>query len=351
MFKGLAYICWIIVVLMLASGVILLTVNLQSQKPQIEAQITTLLHQKVRINGDIDFGLLGWRLALVLHKVEVGESVKADTVALTLRGLKFSQGVFVQANGLKFKDRLLGNYDIPVNVQPNGFEVYPLEGGLEGSAFAGNIKYIDGKLHIDGVLKDLSLDTLAEDTEGKLDARINLEAKGDDGAQLIHSLTGRFTLTNGGGKLSSKSLAFWSRGLVASLLPGKKEATNLNCAIVDFNIENGVAHSRAIVVDTGDNTVFAKGDIALDSGKVDMVLKPNPKDMQLVSVATPVHITGSIDHATVTPQVSGVVKKVGGMLLGVVNPALALIPILEGGMDEYKGSCAQILKEHQPKKL
>ena len=80
-----------------------------------------------------------------------------------------------------------------------------------------------------------------------------------------------------------------------------------------------------------------------------MVLNPSPKDISLVNFTTPVRIKGPFDNTTVTPQASGVAKKIGGMLLGVINPALEIIPLMETELGEYKGTCAEILKKSQPK--
>jgi len=349
-FKALVSIIWFFFVCGLILAGLSLVIDLDFMKPQIEAQATALLQQKVRINGSIRPGVLGFHPALVMHKVDVGVNVKADTVTVALQNPQSLQVVLVHADGLKFNGRLLGNYDIPVTVQQSGFEIYPLKGELEGSVLEGKVKYADGKLHIDGTLKNIPLNKFAEEAEGMVEIKVDFDSKGDDSAALIRALKGRFILTTGSGKLTSKSLNFWSRGLLSSLLPGQKNETSLNCSIFDFDIENGAAHSRAIVIDTSENTVFAKGSLDLDKGQVDMVLKPNPKDMSLVSFATPMHITGPIDNAVVTPEAGGMAEKIGGMLLGVVNPAFALIPLMETGFDDYKGSCADIIKQHQPPK-
>ena len=351
MLKIFAGLIWGVLVCGLVIAALFLVLNFDFLKPQIEAQAAVILQQKVQINGDIKPGVLGWRPALVLHEVDIGAKVKADTVALTMQDLRSSQEFFVHVDGLKFKDLLLGNYDIPLTIQPTGFEAYPLKGELDGAAFAGEVKYIDNKLHIDGILKNISLGKFAVEAQGNVDVKIQLDGKGNDEAQLIHTLAGRFMLTGGAGRLTNKSLNFWSRGLLSSLLPAKKAETKLNCAIIDFKIVNGIALSSAIVVDTDENTVFGKGRIDLDKGQLDMLFKPNPKDMSLVSLATPVHVTGPVDAVVVTPEAGGMAKKIGGILLSVVNPALALIPLMETGLGDYNGTCAEILKQNQPKNL
>jgi uncharacterized protein involved in outer membrane biogenesis len=354
MFRAFVSIVWFFAVLglMLSLALLILnTINFNDYRQQVEQQASSILQQKVRIRGEIGPGLIGWNPSLVLHKVEVGDKVKADKVEVTVQSLKTLQKFYARVSGLRFSGRLLGNYDIPVLVRDDGFEVTSLAGEMGDATLTGTIKYTGNTLRIDGALKNLPLGFLAEEAEGRVDGKIKLEGKGDNGDALMRTLNGRFMLINSGGKLTSKSLNFWSRGLLNSLIPGKKDSTELNCAIVDFNVENGMAFSRAIIVDTKENTVFAKGSVTLDGSKVDLVLKPNPKDIDLLSVATPVHVTGPLDNAVVTPQAGGVAKKVGEMLLGVVNPALAIIPLVETGFGDYKGSCADILKQQENKHL
>ena len=228
-------------------------------------------------------------------------------------------------------------------------EINDLKGELSAAALTGTVKYIDKKLHIEAALSDVPLARLADEAAGKVDMKFKLESTGDDTAQLIRGLDGRFTLTSGSGKLTSKSLNFWSRDLLRNFLPGSNAST-LNCAIVDFDLKNGIASSRALVIDTDENTIIGKGSLNLDKETVDLLLKPNPKDISLVNFTTPVRVTGTFSNTVVTPQAGGMMKKIGGIFLDVVNPAFALLPVLESGFDEYHGTCADIIKQHQPPK-
>ncbi|MBU6475387.1 MAG: AsmA family protein, partial [Alphaproteobacteria bacterium] len=321
--------------------------NLAFLRPRIEAETAALLGQKVEINNDIKFRLVGGRPALLLHHVSVGADVTADAVDLALRGFHPSRAVFVRAYGLALDGKKLGNFDFPVTVLPDGFSVSPLRGSLKGAALTGHVKYAGGVLSADGAVQGIPLSLLLGDApEGEIAAQFALQSKGKTAEELLRGLDGRLLLTNNGGTLTSASLKFWSSGLLSSLLPGKTDKTPLNCAIVDFNIENGIAESRTIVVDTRDNTIFARGRIDLADGKIDMVLTPHPKDVQLLSLATPVRVAGPLENPVVTPEAGGVATKIGSMLLGVVNPAFALLPLMKTGFDDYKGSCATIAREH-----
>ena len=347
--KFVAYTAWYAVAFGLALVAFFFVFDFNSLKSQIEAQTSALLEEKVRIRGNIIPGSIATYPALVLHEVEIGADVKADAVTVAVESRKPLLKVLIHASGLKFKDQALGNYDIPVTAYLTGFEIDALKGELGAAALTGSVKYIDKSLHIDVVLKDVPLARLADEAEGKVDIKIQLESKGDNTDQLVRALDGRFILTSGSGKLTSRSLNFWSRDLLRNFLPGSN-ASMLNCAIIDFDIKNSLASSRALVVDTDENTIIGKGSINLDKETVDLILRPNPKDVSLVNLSTPVRVTGPFSNTVVTPQMGGMAKKIGGLLLDVVNPAFALLPVLQSGLDDYHGSCADIIKQHQPPK-
>lgn len=322
--------------------------DVSSLKPKIEKQTSAWLDEKVHIRGGVEKGILGFRPALAMHRVEIGPDIKADMVEVALEQRSPLVKVLIHADKLTYKGKSIGDYDIPLTAYDTGVDIEALKGEFDGSAVTGKIKYLNSKLHISGEIKDYPLAKIASDAEGRIDAKVELDGHGDTQDQLIHTLKGRLLINAGSGKLTSQSLNFWSRDLLMSFLPGRKAETNLNCAIVDFNIVgDGVGQSRAIVVDTSENTIFASGTVNFDKQWMDLVLKPAPKDISLVNFTTPVRVKGPFDNTTVTPQAGGVVKKVGGMLLGMINPAFEIIPLMETQFGEYKGSCAAIVKKAQ----
>src|ERR1035437_9475897 len=115
MLKVFVRLGWGLIVCARVLAILLLTLNLDFLKPQLEERTTALFQQKVRISGAIKPGLLGRRPAIVMHDVIIGADIKADTVAVALRG---SQRFLIHAGGLKFGSYLLGDYDIPISVQP-----------------------------------------------------------------------------------------------------------------------------------------------------------------------------------------------------------------------------------------
>ncbi|MCE9508159.1 MAG: hypothetical protein K8R48_07595 [Alphaproteobacteria bacterium] len=344
--------CWVIAVAGALLVILSLALNLNFFKKQIEAAATKILQQPVHIKGDIKFSMLGWRPAVVLNDVVVMSNgdrppvIKADRLAVSLMILESPQSFFARIHGLTYEDHLLGSYDAPIHVYATGFDSHALAGELEGATLTGEVSYLENKFHLKLDLKDLPYTRIAEGAEGKIKGKIQLDGRGRDMAQIVHTLKGNFTLIGGAGKLTSRAVNSWTRGLLSTILPGRKTETKLHCMVADFRIDNGIALSRAIIIDTDEVSIFGKGSIDLNRQYVDLILSPKPKSMSIVSLTTPVHMRGPIDNVAVSPVDRAAAKKIGGLLLSFVNPAMALLPLIELGSGEIDSPCIKSLQQY-----
>jgi uncharacterized protein involved in outer membrane biogenesis len=354
--KSIRRIAWGVFIGMAALATLSVITTFDSFKPRVEALASEALGMPTHIKGHIKLGFLGWRPAAVFYDVALEPDVTAKAVTLTLPKWQVPpDDLFVKAEGLTYQDHVIGDYYIPVHILKNGFDIARLEGGFDGADIDGNVKYIGDDFHMGLTVKGLPLHYLLEEAEGKVDGQMQMTGKGTVMDRVVSTLNGRFLLTSGGGKITSKSLNFWSRGLMQILLPMQKTETNLNCAVVDFDVKDGLARSRTLIVDTSEISIFGNGNINLPKKYVDILLTPKPKGkiikgplspIGLVSFATPVRLRGPIDNIVPVPQVEGMAKKVGGLLLGVVNPALIVLPLLEDKMHkDYNGACVKVLEE------
>ena len=62
-----------------------------------------------------------------------------------------------------------------------------------------------------------------------------------------------------------------AEGLGATILP-------------DFSVRDGLMHSRALAFDTNDTLVIGEGDISLKQEKLDLLLRPRPKDISILAL-------------------------------------------------------------------
>ena len=63
-----------------------------------------------------------------------------------------------------------------------------------------------------------------------------------------------------------------------------------------------------------------------------MTLKPEPKDRSIGSLRTPLHIKGTFGQPDIGPDMGKLVARGAGTLaMGILNPLLAILPLLEEG--------------------
>ena len=189
---------------------------------------------------------------------------------------------------------------------------------------------------------------------GKLNGKAILKGQGKSTAELLASLGGtvRSELVNG----SVSHLAIEVAGLdvaqsIGVLFKGDK-ALSVQCGVVDLQAKNGVFTPRVMVVDTTDTTVWVDGSLSLATETLNLRAMALPKDFSPLTLRVPLNIKGSFAN----PQVSLDKKPVGlklatSVLLAIVNPLAAVIPLLDtGDSKEAKKratSCSNLMQKNK----
>ena len=123
--------------------------------------------------------------------------------------------------------------------------------------------------------------------------------------------------------LSKKARLFWGR---------HKKAGEINCAVVQFDIKNGVAASQAFVFDSQIGVLSAEGDINLGSEQVNFLLVPEPKNPSLLSLSTKLRVSGTLMDPKVRPDPLSLVTKGAKFLSALaVGPIGLLAPFVHLG--------------------
>ena len=128
----------------------------------------------------------------------------------------------------------------------------------------------------------------------------------------------------------------WGAGLVNALVPKKDDANELrlNCAVIDFDFDKGKGEAKTLFLDAKRTRVTGKGDIDLRDNTVDIVMKTNPKQLALLDMTPAVLVKGDLTNPSVSPSKLSLGKKIGGILLGTVNPALLAVSLSDLGISE-----------------
>ncbi len=104
--------------------------------------------------------------------------------------------------------------------------------------------------------------------------------------------------------------------------------------VARINIEDGMASSDEFIVDTRRVTIAATGVVDLSNEVLDLVIAPRPKRSTLVSLANPVHVTGTIasPKVAVTTLPRNRTTAAGtGMLAGLINPGYLIFTFSQRG--------------------
>jgi len=93
--------------------------------------------------------------------------------------------------------------------------------------------------------------------------------------------------------------------------------------------------TRAFAFDTTDTLLLAEGDIHLGSERLDLLLKPRPKDMSPFSLRSPLRVRGTLMDPSIRPQGGPLLLRgAAAAALYAVAPPAALLALIETGPGE-----------------
>jgi uncharacterized protein involved in outer membrane biogenesis len=232
----------------------------------------------------------------------------------------------------------------------------PLELGAAGGRVVGEIE-LDGRAEplrgtADVRFEALRLSELVPTVEalktakGLAHGRAKLASVGGSVAQLLGHADGRMSLAVHGGTVSNLALELLGLDAGEALLlfaTGDREV-RLHCAMADFQVKEGVATTNALVMDTADTLVLGRGSIDVAHETVNLTLFPRPKDASILAARSPILVRGSLRNPIIRPDSTALAARgIGAMLLGFVNPLLALVPFVETGPGR-DSDCARLLE-------
>lgn len=192
--------------------------------------------------------------------------------------------------------------------------------------------------------------------EGKLDLEMDLKGQGRTPASIMASLDGKTTMVVGKARFGNSSIRTFGADISSSILGllkpsgDQKEYTQINCFVSLFDIEDGIAVTSALVMDTPSMVVTGNGEINLKTEEIDLSLDPTPKkgvagfSMSFAELAKPLKLGGTlaepslgVDPARATLALG---KAVGGVVL--FGPAGLLVALAGNSADDENPCLAAI---------
>lgn len=126
-----------------------------------------------------------------------------------------------------------------------------------------------------------------------------------------------------------------SAGLL-KLLGGDQSRSAIRCGVADFEVTNGVARARTLVVDTDVVLAQGTGSINLGEETLDLKIDGESKRPRLLRLWTPILVRGHLAAPSVGIETGSVVAQAGvtGLLAAVVAPIAALFAFVDPGLAE-----------------
>jgi AsmA protein len=234
----------------------------------------------------------------------------------------------------------------------------PLEFGIAGGKLVGPLR-LDGTT--DTIRADLRMRVQklqlaklfptikqAQASIGDLAGVVELHGVGNSVAKMLGSSDGKIGLFIDSGQISPMmaqmaAMDLW--GMAKVKLQGRDKPVEIRCAIADFGVKDGLGQVNAFIIDTEIVNLTGEGSVNLKTEEMDLKLKPHPKDRSIASLKSPLYIRGTFSAPQVGPDMKKITAKgVGAVVMGILNPLLAVLPLLEKG--EGKDSpCAELIAQ------
>lgn len=251
------------------------------------------------------------------------------------------------------------NLHTRIRMKDSVLSLNPLDFGVAGGKLAGSVT-LDGrrnpieartkmsasKLELPKLFPTLEL---AKTSIGRIDGQVDLAGKGNSVGQMLGTSNGKAGLVMGGGEISNLLMEMAGLDLyeiVKFKLRGDK-TIRIRCGVADFGVTGGVMQANALVLDTEDTNIRGGGTIDLRTEKLSLTLKPEPKDKSPIVLRGPLHVNGTLANARVTVDAGTIAARgLGALLLGFINPLLAVVPLIETGPGR-DSDCGRLIQEAQ----
>lgn len=314
------------------------TVAVLAKRPAITAKLTSTLIDLAELSGEKD----------------QAETEKKDrlfsTDPLPLEALKsVNANISVDAKQIKTSTMELADTKLSVILKNGNLSVKPLSTLVAGGKLTGDIGLkTSGKtaalttnLKITGLEPNQLTDLEGKLTGAKTDVNVNVKGNGASISQIMAGLNGKLLIKVGEGVITdsvTKALGADVLTETMSMLnpfSKSKEGTDLKCAVVNFDITNGMAKTdQGIAISTNQMNIIGSGAINLESEALDIGIKPEAKEGLGISagqLASLVRIGGTLANPKPTADAAGALST--GLSVGTAVATGGLSMLAEGLLD------------------
>lgn len=279
------------------------------------------------------------------------------TATLDLVRLKaMNADVTYSAADIRHVEQLpLDKGSVHVKLNNGVLQLAPVALGVAGGSLAGRITIdantvpasFETKLDMAAVQLNRLFPTIetTKSSLGKISGKIDLKGRGNSAAQMLGSSSGSVAVLMGKGEISKLLLEFinLNGGEIIKLLLSGDRNVQLRCAAAAFDVKQGLMTTKTIVFDATDTVINGSGQISLANETLDILLFPQPKDGGILSLRSPLKISGTFAAPAAGPDKLALASRAGLTLaLGLINPLLALAATVETGPGK-DADCSRVL--------
>lgn len=215
------------------------------------------------------------------------------------------------------------------------------------------------KASLQGKVQGLQLSALFPEIElmkkslGSMDGALGLEGRGQSIAEWLGTSSGDIRLYVRDGRFSKQLLDLAALNLgsvIVTKLFGADKEVQLNCAVADLTVKQGIARTRNVKLATPEAIIEATGQISLAQETMDLRIVPESLKWKFFSLRTPLYVRGSFANPKVGVEPGPLLLRAGAAVAAaVVAPAaLALVPLTVPAAEE-DAQCQRLLAESSKK--
>ena len=265
--------------------------------------------------------------------------------------------VTLKANTFRSGDLPLDGLDTHLSLRDSVLTLAPLNFGIAGGHLDGTI-VLDGRkdpIHAQVKLRARKIllaklfptVTLNKASIGEINGEFDLAGNGNSIRRMLADANGKVGLVISGGEISQLmmekvGLHLWE--MLELNVTGDKRV-KLRCAVADFDVKKGAMNADALVFDTEVTTIIGTGRIDLGEERLDLTLNQRTKNTSPFALRSPIHVRGNFARPEASVDKGRLaLRAAGAIALGLVNPFLALIPLIDAGPGS-DSDCGQLVRD------
>jgi uncharacterized protein involved in outer membrane biogenesis len=325
-------------------------------RSDFNGQAKVEVRKRPKITLVLDSSLLD--LTALLKNLEKGEKESGSERATLKRRLfhndplpfdvlkQVDADIRLHAKNVRARDANFEFGNLKLTLEDRDLNVDTLEATYKQTRISGNFhiypesppriaaKFLVQDFDLGGLLRELRI---SEEVRSHLDIAVDVNSSGVTIHDLMAGLNGSMGAVMGEGYLT-RYLDLLSADLTRKVIQFWGEhpkGGEIRCAVVQFDINEGIATSRAFVFDTEAGVLTGEGDINLSTEQVDFLLVPEPRYPSLTDFWTKLRVRGTILDPKVRPDTLSLLTK-GAKALGalVLGPVGLLAPFVNLGANK-----------------